>query len=114
MTTTKHLLHSARLNNNCPECFSTEGLEISFSQEEVSTKLYSKAHPKIEEVLYCHNCNHTIYPVNWTDDIERVYQYHKKLAKPKSSSIRLKPLALLILAFDAIAIAAIVYYFVFR
>jgi len=105
----KHLLHSAKINNNCPECFSTEGLEFSFSQEERENKLYSKANSDIEEVLFCHSCQHTIYPVNWTDDIERVYEYHKKLATPKSASYKLKPLAVVIIVSDIIAIGVLVY-----
>ncbi|MCB0456372.1 MAG: hypothetical protein R2776_05035 [Flavobacteriaceae bacterium] len=110
MTTKKHLLYSAKITNNCPECFSIEGLEFSFSQEEKETKLYSKANPVIEETLYCHHCNHTIYPVNWTQDIERVYAYHKKLAKPKSTSFRLKPLAYAILIFDTLALFLLIYF----
>ena len=111
MNTINQLLHSARINNNCPECFSTEGLEFSFSQEENENKLYSKASSKIEEKLYCHNCNHIIYPVNWTEDIERVYSYHKKLATPKSSAIKLKPLALILIVSDLILLGVLIYYF---
>lgn len=107
----KHLLHTAKINNNCPECFSTEGLEFSFSQEEKENKLYSKASNDIEEVLFCHNCQHTIYPVNWTEDIERVYAYQKKLATPKNTSYKLKPLAIVIIVSDLIAIGVLVYLF---
>lgn len=109
METKKHLLHSARINNNCPECYSTDGLEFSFSQNEKETQLYRKASGKMEEVLYCHNCNNIIYPVNWNDDIERVYQYHKKKANPLSSSLKLKPLAYLIILLDVIVLAVIIY-----
>lgn len=105
----KHLLHSARINNNCPECYSDDGLEFSFSQYEKETQLYKKASSKMEEVLYCHSCNNIIYPVNWNDDIERVYQYHKKKANPQSSSLKLKPLAYLIIAIDIVAMAVIIY-----
>ncbi|MEZ4779809.1 MAG: hypothetical protein R2786_10550 [Flavobacteriaceae bacterium] len=111
MTTKKQLLHSAKITNNCPECFSIEGLEFSFLQEEKENKLYSKANPIIEEILYCHHCNHTIYPVNWTQDIERVYAYHKKLAKPKNPSFKLKPLAFIIILADIIALGVLIYFF---
>ena len=111
MTTKKHLLHSAKINNNCPECFSTEGLEFTFSQEEKETKLYTKANGVIEELLFCSNCQHTIYPVNWTEDIERVYAYHKKLAKPKTAAYKLKPLAIIIILVDVIALLVLIYLF---
>lgn len=90
MNTTKHTLHTARLINNCPTCSVNSGLELAFSQEEKETEYYTKANPMITETLYCHSCNNMIYPVNWTDDIEGVYHYNKKLAKAKNSSIRLK------------------------
>jgi len=109
METKKHLLHSARISNNCPECFQTDGLEFSFSQDEKETQLYRKASQKMEEVLFCHNCKNIIYPVNWNDDIERVYQYHKKQTKPLSSSYKLKPLAYLIITIDIVVLGAIIY-----
>jgi len=107
-----HILHTAKVNNNCPECYSTEGLEFIFSQEEVENKLYSKANKEVIETLHCQTCAQDIYPVNWTQDIERVYDYHRKLAKPKNTGIKLKPLAYLLILIDALIIAAIIYYFV--
>lgn len=109
MEAKKHLLHSARISNNCPECYSSEGLEFSFSQSEKETQLYRKASPKIEEVLYCHNCKNVIYPVNWNDDIERVYQYNKKQASPLKTSYQLKPLAYLIIGLDVVVLGVILY-----
>lgn len=109
METKKHLLHSAKINNNCPECFSADGLEFTFSQSEKENQLYSKASKKIEEMLYCHSCGNIIYPVNWNDDIERVYSYNKKLANPKSSGYKLKPLAYLIILLDAIVLGIIIF-----
>lgn len=105
-----HQLHAAQLNNNCPECYATNGLELIFTQEEMENKLYSRASKEIIELMHCKNCDHTIYPVNWTEDIERVYDYHKKLAIPKSTSIKLKPLAYLLIIADALLIGALIYY----
>jgi len=104
------VLHTAKINNNCPECYSTDGLEFIFSQEEVENKLYSKANKEVVETLHCQTCDQDIYPVNWTQDIERVYDYHRKVAKPKSSGIKLKPLAYLLILTDALIIAWIIYY----
>jgi hypothetical protein len=86
--TTTHALHAARLKNNCPECFTNDGLEFSFSQEQTIRKLFTRASKDISEKLYCHTCKNTIYPVNWNDDIERVHEYHKKQAHPKKTGIR--------------------------
>ncbi len=111
MKTQTHNLHTSKIHNNCPECYSTEGLEFSFSQEEKENKLYSRASKEIKEELYCHSCEQQIFPVKWTDDIERVYEYHKKRLKPKSSGFKLKPLAYLLILLDAIIIAALIYFF---
>ncbi|NNM23913.1 MAG: hypothetical protein HKO54_10190 [Flavobacteriaceae bacterium] len=106
-----HTIHTATVNNNCPECFSTEGLEITFTQEEIETKLYSKASKEVESSLICNKCGQQIFPVSWTEDIERVYNYNRKLAKPKSSSFKLKPLAYLLILVDTAIIAFLIYYF---
>lgn len=75
----KNTLHTARLNNNCPECFKDDGLELTFSETEQKRTLGRKE-TTFNDTLYCHSCKHTIYPVNWTPDIEKVYEYHKKQA----------------------------------
>ncbi|GHC46166.1 hypothetical protein [Ulvibacter litoralis] len=92
MNTIEQILHIAKLKNNCPVCYATDGLEISFIQEEHENKYYNKIKKEVSETLYCHSCKNIIYPVNWNEDIERVYQYHKKQAKPKSAQIQLKPI----------------------
>ena len=105
---TKHILHQARLHNNCPECYDTEGLEFTFTQEEKHSKFYNQASKNIDEKLYCHTCKNTIYPVNWTDDIERVYQYHKKQVHPKSTVKQLKSVSYIFILAGIVALAAIV------
>ena len=111
MKKTIHQLHQAKVNNNCPECFSTEGLQFTFSQIEIENKFYSKAQKEITGTLECDNCSQTIYPVNWTEDIERVYHYQKKLATPKSTVLKLKPIAYLLILLDALLIGWAIYYF---
>jgi uncharacterized protein with PIN domain len=110
MKSTEHILHTAKLNNNCPECFANDGLEFSFVQEEMETKFYTKSQEAVNETLYCHGCKHIIYPVNWTDDIERVYEYHKKQAVPKDSRLRLKPISFGFIFLCVGIIAAVIYF----
>ena len=43
---TTHPLHAARLKNNCPECFANDGLEFSFTQEQITKKLFTKSREK--------------------------------------------------------------------
>jgi hypothetical protein len=109
MTETSHILHTAKLKNNCPECYHTDSLELSFSQVEKEHRLYNKASGEITSVMHCSNCNTVIYPVNWNEDLEKVFEYHRKLANPKPSGTRLKPLAYTIIFAGVIAIVLLVY-----
>lgn len=90
MKTKTNLLHAARLNNNCPECYGTEGLEFEFSQTEKENLFFKKFSSKIESKLYCHTCKVEIYPIRWTEDIERVYEYNLKLAQANIESSKTK------------------------
>lgn len=110
MTETIHVLHTAKLKNNCPECYDKSGLELTFTQLEKENKIYSKASSEIDSKMFCSNCNTTIYPVSWDDDIERVFQYNKKMVQKKPTGIKLKPLAYIIILIDVITIALLIYF----
>ncbi|QNJ97246.1 hypothetical protein [Constantimarinum furrinae] len=97
MKQTKRILHSAKINNNCPECYDTDGLQFTFTQVISENRLYLKMDKKIVEELYCHSCNQQIYPISWTPDIERVYQYHKKKAIPMGLGRNYKTMGYLVL-----------------
>lgn len=78
MPITKEVIYTESLSCNCPECFSTTGLSLVFYQEWKETLFLKKATPIVREQLICEQCNEMIYPVKWTEDIERLYEYHKK------------------------------------
>lgn len=108
---TTHTLHTARLINNCPTCFAKDGLELTISQEKTENKFYEKGEKQINSKIYCHTCDHDIFPVDWTDDIERVHEYNKKLAVPISTAVKLKPLLYFIIILDVAILGALIYYF---
>jgi hypothetical protein len=72
-------------------------MEITFEQEEIENWYSVKNQKEILETIYCQNCKNKIYPVNWNENIERTYDYHKKQAIPRSSRLRLKKIAYLII-----------------
>lgn len=78
------------LNNNCPECYSQDGLLLVFKQKVKENKLYRAITPEITHNINCKTCNTTIYPVQWTDDIERVFNYHQKAITPKKTTTKYK------------------------
>ena len=90
MTPQYFTLSVVKLKNNCPECFSNEGLELSFEQEFIESKLYKSITNKTRHQIRCTNCNTKIFPVRWNDDIERVVNYHYKTFTPKAASLKLK------------------------
>lgn len=110
MKSKTHTLHTARINNNCPTCFGADGLEFTFTQVEKESPFFRKPATLIDEKLYCHTCKTDIYPVNWTEDIERVYDYNKKIAETHKHYLKVKSL-FYILVVVAIAVVATGIYF---
>ncbi|TRZ44486.1 hypothetical protein [Robertkochia solimangrovi] len=101
-------LKSSNLSNNCPECFSNDSLELRFYQKYIETPFFKRKTAEIREELTCHKCNTLIYPVRYTEDIERVRDfYFKTIANPKTS-FRLTRLSMIILF--AIVVAGIAAY----
>ncbi len=88
MKTEYIILKEAALNNNCPECYSTNGMILSFKQKKQRSKLLVKTKGNVIESINCNTCENQIYPGQWTQDIERVYEYHKKTITSIPSSIR--------------------------
>lgn len=101
-----------QLNNNCPECFSNTGLTFSFMQKHDENAFIKRSTKDVKSELHCSVCNNQIYPSQWTDDIERVYDYNYKLAELPKPYYHFKPLTGFIflgLALASIAAAVVIY-----
>ena len=109
MSSKIHSLHTARLKNNCPTCFGTDGMEFTFTQTGKETLFFKKPATKIDNRLYCHTCKNDIYPVSWTEDIERVFDYNKKIAETNKQYLKVKPLFYILVIVAIVLVAAIVY-----
>jgi len=98
------------LNNNCPECFSKDGLKLTFKQEYIETKLSKSVTKNITTNMHCNTCDTAIYPERWTEDIEGVYDYQMRAFEPKKASKKYTPLFWISIGIlIAIGIAAIVF-----
>ena len=86
-------LREVDLNNNCPECYSKEGLQLTFKQRFIETPLYKAISKDTAHSLFCRVCDTAIFPARWTDDIERVFEYQQKASAPKPTSLKLKTLS---------------------
>lgn len=109
MNTKTKQLHAARLKNNCPECFGSDGLEFKFFQTEKETLFFKKSSPK-QEQLYCHTCENEIYPVRWDEDIERVYDYHQKIANSHMQLSKTKPILWALILIICLALIVAIYF----
>ena len=88
MATVKlEVIKEANITNNCPECFNQD-LRLSFYQKHSYGKLIHKITNEVTHQLTCNTCNSDIYPVNWTEDIERIFEYYQKMAIPKKKSVK--------------------------
>jgi hypothetical protein len=92
------------LNNNCPECYNTNGLQLTFKQKFKETKLFKSITSETTQEINCKTCHTKIYPISWTDDIERVFNYHQKAFVPKKPSLKLKKLAWILIGITVIII----------
>lgn len=105
------LLKEVQLQNNCPVCFSQDGLRIRFHQKYVQNLFFKKVTQEVTNSMDCQKCHSEIYPVQWTEDIERVHAYYTKLVKPKKSSFKLTKLAYLILVVELVIVVLAYLYF---
>ena len=70
--------------------------------------LYRSITSQISHEIDCKICNTTIYPVKWTEDIERVFEYQKKACVSKKASTYFKKILwIAIISTIIIAIALI-------
>ncbi|MBQ4819765.1 hypothetical protein [Aquimarina sp. MMG016] len=88
MKTEYIVLKETTLTNNCPECYSNDGMLLSFKQEKRKSKLMVRTKSNVIESIVCGKCESKIFPGIWTPDIERVYDYHRKTITPKSGSMQ--------------------------
>jgi hypothetical protein len=101
-------IKEADITNNCPECFNQQ-MSIRFYQKHRFSKLYDRTTKEISFEVECHKCHSIIYPVNWTPDIERIFEYYRKMAIPEKASIRFTPMFYLLIVLLLVFIGAGVY-----
>ena len=109
MTPEKYItVKDVSLNNNCPECYSKEGLQLTFKQQFIETAFSKSVTDSVRTEMHCKVCDTSIYPERWTDDIERIYDYQFKAFTPKKTSKKYKKLFWILLSvIVALAITAI-------
>ena len=107
------VIKEAEITNNCPECFNQK-LKLSFYQKHTYNAFFHKTTSEVTHEIKCKKCFSMIYPVNWTPDIERVFEYYNKLVEPDKTSIRFTTLFFVILLIVIGLIAGGVYMYLER
>jgi len=102
------VISESDFTNNCPECFNQE-LKITFYQKHIESKLYHKVTSEVDHEMQCKTCGSTIYPIKWTENIERVFEYYRKMVTPEPSSMQFTPLFYLLFGLLALLIGAVIY-----
>ncbi|MCG2462865.1 hypothetical protein K8352_19030 [Flavobacteriaceae bacterium F89] len=105
------VIKEADLTNNCPECFNQE-LKLTFSQKHKFGRLYHRTTDEVVSEIKCKKCGSTIYPVNWTEDIERVYDYYQKMVGKPQGSLRFTTLFYVIILLLIISVAIGAYFLI--
>nr|WP_321221770.1 hypothetical protein [uncultured Psychroserpens sp.] len=100
-------LKEVQLSNNCPECYSNEGLELTFKQRFIENQFYKAVTEETINEMHCITCNTDIFPVRWTNEIEQVVNYQKRAATPKPKSLKLKKLAWIFIIVDLIILIGV-------
>ncbi|OUR94691.1 hypothetical protein A9Q87_03385 [Flavobacteriales bacterium 34_180_T64] len=103
-------LKEVNLNNNCPECYSREGLQLTFFQKFIENQFFKAITTQTIEKLYCYTCKTEIFSIRWTNDIDQVVAYQKRAATPKTNSIKLKKLSWILITSIAVVLAGIILY----
>lgn len=104
------IIKEADITNNCPECYNQE-LLLTFYQKHTFNAFFHRTTNEITHEITCKKCSSVIYPVNWTQDIERVFDYFNKLVSPDKASVRFTTLFYVLLLVVLGAIAVGVYFY---
>ena len=104
------VLKEAEITNNCPECFNQD-MRITFFQKHRISRWYYQITGEVTHQIICNTCHSQIYPVKWTDDIERIFEYYQKMVVPKKKRIKLSRFSLLIII-SLLIIGGVLYYLI--
>lgn len=104
-------LREVELNNNCPECYSRDGLQLTFKQRFIENFFYKAISSETAHSLFCTVCQTMIFPARWTDDIDRVFEYQQRASPPKPTSFKLKTSSWFLILIAAVLLVVTTFFF---
>ena len=103
-------IKEAPLTNNCPECFNQD-LTLTFYQKHLHGPLYHRVTSELRRELKCNTCQSLLYPVTWSEDIERSVEYYEKAVNPEKASMRFRPLFYILVLLGVVLAGALIYFY---
>lgn len=104
----RELIQEADLTNNCPVCYN-QNLHLKFFQKHTYGKLFHRVTGDISHEIQCRKCDSVIYPVQWTEDIERSFDYYNKLVEPSRKKVRFTTFFYVLIVLLISLVSAVVY-----
>jgi len=102
------VIQEFEIKNNCPKCFNQD-MKLTFYQKHRYSKLFYKVTDEVTHQVQCKKCSSFIYPVDWTPDIERIFDYKKKMVAPAKGFLKYTGLFYGIILFLIALIAAAIF-----
>ncbi|MEO9891450.1 hypothetical protein [Aurantibacter sp.] len=104
------VIQESVITNNCPQCFNQD-MKLTFYQKHRYSKLFHKVTNEITHQVQCKTCDSFIYPIDWTPDIERIFDYKRKMVTPEKASVKYTGLFYGLILFLIALVAGAVYIF---
>jgi len=92
------------LSNHCPECYSNEGLRLTFKQRFTENAFSKSIVEDLKNEIHCLTCDNPIYSGRWTREIEQVVAYQQRATTPKATSMKIKTLSWVLAAIFILAL----------
>lgn len=105
------VIKEANITNNCPKCFNQE-LRLTFFQKHIYTSFFHRTTADVTHQIMCVKCESKIYPVDWTPDIERVFEYYNKLVTPSKPAVRFTRLFYILVISILLLISIGIYFYI--
>ena len=72
-------LKEVQLNNNCPECYSNDGLELTFKQKFIENMFYKAITQDTIYDMHCKTCNTDIFRYDGLMILNKLLNIKKEL-----------------------------------
>ena len=106
------VIKEANITNNCPECFNQD-MKLTFYQKHKHSRFVEITTSEVTNQIMCNKCGSIIYPISWTKDIERLFEYNQKMVTPEKASLRFTQFSYILL-FILIALAGVAVFLYFE